>query len=110
VLDPLHAADIADLLEQIAPGERRALLALWHGSVDGDILSELDESLREEVIEAMSPGELAAAVQDLETDDVVDLVEDLDAKGQAEVLARCPRPTASRSRRRWPIRNTPPAA
>jgi magnesium transporter len=90
VLDPLHAADIADLLEQIGPGERRALLALWHGSVDGDILSELDESLREEVIDALTPGELAAAVQDLETDDVVDLVEDLDAKGQAEVLAALP--------------------
>jgi magnesium transporter len=90
VLDPLHAADIADLLEQIGPGERRALLALWHGSVDGDILSELDESLREEVIDALTPGELAAAVQDLETDDVVDLVEDLDAAGQAEVLAALP--------------------
>ncbi|TNC73052.1 magnesium transporter [Rubellimicrobium roseum] len=90
LLDPLHAADIADLLEQIAPNERRALLALWKGGVDGEILSELDESLREEVIEALSPGELALAVQDLETDDVVDLVEDLDAEGQAEVLAALP--------------------
>jgi magnesium transporter len=54
--------------------------------VDGDVLSELDESLREEVIEALEPGELALAVQELETDDVVDLVEDLDAAGQAAVL------------------------
>lgn len=90
LLDPLHPADIADLLEQIGPNERRDLLALWKGGVDGDILSELDESLREEVIEALSPGELAAAVQDLETDDVVDLMEDLDARGQAEVLAALP--------------------
>jgi magnesium transporter len=90
LLDPLHAADIADLLEQIGPGERRALLALWKGGVDGDILSELDESLREEVIDALGPGELALAVQDLETDDVVDLVEDLDAEGQAAVLDALP--------------------
>ncbi|EYD76491.1 Magnesium transporter [Rubellimicrobium mesophilum DSM 19309] len=90
LLDPLHAADIADLLEQIGPNQRRDLLALWKGGVDGDILSELDESLREEVIEGLSPGELALAVQDLETDDVVDLVEDLDAEGQAEVLAALP--------------------
>jgi magnesium transporter len=87
LLDPLHPADIADLIEQVGPGERRALLALWKGGVDGDVLSELDESLREEVIEGLTPGELALAVQDLETDDVVDLVEDLDAEGQAEVLA-----------------------
>ena len=90
LLDPLHAADIADLLEQVDPRDRRALLALWRGGVDGDILSELDESLREEVIEGLTPGELALAVQDLETDDVVDLVEDLDAEGRSEVLSALP--------------------
>jgi len=90
LLDPLHPADIADLLEQIGPGERRALLTLWKGGVDGDILSELDESLREEVIEGLGPGELALAVQDLETDDVVDLMEDLDEAGQAAVLDALP--------------------
>lgn len=90
LLDPLHAADIADLLEQVDPRDRRALLALWKGGVDGDILSELDERLREEVIEGLTPGELALAVQDLETDDVVDLVEDLDAEGRSEVLAALP--------------------
>jgi magnesium transporter len=87
LLDPLHAADIADLLEQIGPNERRDLLRLWKGGVDGEILSELDESLREEVIEGLDPRELALAVADLETDDVVDLVEDLDAEGQEAVLA-----------------------
>ena len=90
LLDPLHAADIADLIEQVGPGERRALLSLWKGGVDGDVLSELDESLREEVIEGLTPSELALAVQDLETDDVVDLVEDLDAEGRSEVLAALP--------------------
>jgi magnesium transporter len=87
LLEPLHAADIADLLEQIAPAERRALLSLWRGGVDGEVLSELDESLREEVIGELEPGALAAAVADLETDDVVDLVEDLDAAAQQAVLA-----------------------
>lgn len=90
VLDPLHPADVADLLEQVAPQRRRELLAAWKGGVDGDVLSELDESLREEVIEGLTPTELADAVRDLETDDVVDLVEDLDAEGQAEVLAALP--------------------
>src|SRR5688572_5278187 len=58
VLDPLHPADVADLLEQVAPQRRRELLAAWKGGVDGDVLSELDESLREEVIEGLTPGEL----------------------------------------------------
>ena len=43
-------SDIADLLEQLADGERRDLLRLWSGTIDGEILSELDESIREEVL------------------------------------------------------------
>ena len=86
LLDPLHAADIAHLIELIDTRQRRALLQVWSGGVDGDILSELDESLREEVIEALAPAELAEAVRDLDSDDVVDLVEYLDEDQQEAVL------------------------
>jgi magnesium transporter len=85
LLDPLHPADVADLLEQIAPAERASLLALWHGGIDGEILSEIDEAIREEVVEALAPDQLAEAVRDLETDDVVDLLEDLEGR-QAEAV------------------------
>ncbi len=87
LLDPLHAADIADLLEQISGTQRRALLSLWSTEIDGDTLSELDESLRAKVVSELPAGVLAEAVRDLYTDDVVDLVEDLDAAGQETVLA-----------------------
>lgn len=85
-LDSLHAADIADLMEQIGPAERRALIALWSGGIDGDILSELDESIREEVIEALPPDVLAEAVRELDSDDVVDLLEDLEEPQQEMIL------------------------
>lgn len=84
---PLHAADIADLLEQIDQRDRKALLALWKGGMDGDILSELDDNLREEIIAALAPADLALAMRALESDDVVDLVEDLDEAQQEAVLA-----------------------
>jgi len=86
LFEPLHAADIADLLEQITPRDRRALLTLWKGGMDGDILSELDDNLREEIIESLAPEELAEAMRDLESDDVVDLVEYLDEDQQEAVL------------------------
>ena len=86
LLDPLHAADIADLLEQIDQRDRASLLRLWKGGMDGDILSELGDDLREEVIDGLGPAELADAVRDLESDDVVDLVEDLDQEQQDQVL------------------------
>jgi magnesium transporter len=86
LMAPLHAADVADLLEQIDPHDRRALLALWSGDIDGDVLSELDWSIREEVIEALPDAVVAEAVRALDTDDVVDILEDLEPEGQEKIL------------------------
>ncbi len=88
-LEPLHPADIADLLEQLDPETRQRLVALQAGEAgefDGEILAELDEGLREEVVEALPRAALAEAVRELETDDVVDLIEDLDEDQQEAVL------------------------
>ncbi|MFT4743567.1 MAG: magnesium transporter [Yoonia sp.] len=86
LLDPLHPADIAHLIELIDGRQRRDLLNVWKGGMDGDVLSELDEKLREEVIESLAPDEFADAVRELETDDVVDLVEYLDEEQQEAAL------------------------
>ncbi len=86
LMEPLHAADIADLLEQINAFERSRLIRLYDREFDGDILSELDDSIREEVIGVLTPQVLAEAVRDLDSDDVVDLVEDLGEQQQEEIL------------------------
>ena len=86
LMAPLHAADIADLLEQITPFERTKLIRLYDRSFDGEILSELDEGLREEVIGILTPQVLTQAVRDMDSDDVVDLVEDLEDAQQEAVL------------------------
>ncbi|WP_372614603.1 magnesium transporter [Aquicoccus sp.] len=86
LMEPLHAADIADLLEQIDSQDRRRLIALYGVEFDGDILSELDESIREEVIGVLHPEVLADAVRELESDDVVDLLEDLEEPQQRAIL------------------------
>ena len=80
LLEPLHPADIADLLEQIGPAQRKALLTLRPATAEGDVLSELEEGLRDEVIADLSADDLAEAVRDLESDDVVDLVDNLSAE------------------------------
>jgi len=86
LLEPTHAADVADLLEQISPSERSAFLALWGKDVDGEVLSELSDGVRDEVLENLPGKFLAEAVRDLETDDVVDLIEDLQEPQQEAVL------------------------
>lgn len=86
LLEPFHAADIADLFEQISAKERTAFTALWGKDFDGEVLAELDEGLLEDVFEELSDEMVSEAVKDLETDDVVDLIEDLDEPQQERVL------------------------
>ncbi|RWR47615.1 magnesium transporter [Sinirhodobacter ferrireducens] len=86
LLEPLHAADIADLLEQVGGNERREIVRLWGREIDGEVLTELDESIREEVIAALPREVLAEAVRELDSDDVVDLIEDLEEPQQEAIL------------------------
>ncbi|MGA1613371.1 MAG: magnesium transporter, partial [Lutimaribacter sp.] len=86
LMEPLHAADIADLLEQLNTYDRRRLIELYGHEFDGEILSELQEGVREEVIALLRPDVLAEAVRDLDSDDVVDLLEDLDEPQQEAIL------------------------
>ncbi|WP_264210268.1 magnesium transporter [Leisingera thetidis] len=86
LLEDLHAADIADLLEQIDSVDRASLIRLYDREFDGEILSELDESIREEVIGILNPLVLADAVREMESDDVVDLLEDLEVPQQEAIL------------------------
>lgn len=86
LFEPLHSADIADLFEQLDHGQRTALLILAPHLIEGDVLSEMDEALREEIIDFLPREVLETAVRDLESDDVVDLVEDLDVVQQEAIL------------------------
>ena len=84
--EPVHPADIADLLEQVDPEEREMIVRLYGSGFDGEILTEIDESIREEVMDALAPEVLGDAVRELESDDVVDLIEDLDGAQQSAIL------------------------
>lgn len=86
IFEPLHSADVADLFEQLDHPERREILLLAPNVIDGDSLSDMDEAVREDILQLLPDDVLSSAVRDLETDDVVDLVEDLDADQQVAIL------------------------
>jgi magnesium transporter len=86
LMEPLHAADIADLLEQINAYDRARLVRLYDKEFDGEILSELDDAIREEVISVLTPQVLSQAVREMDSDDVVDLVEDLEGDQQDAII------------------------
>ena len=86
LLDPLHPADIADLLEQISSGDRKSLIGLWGRDFDADVLHEVEEGTRDDLLEELPQEVLNEAVKELDTDDVVYLVEDLDEPEKERVL------------------------
>jgi magnesium transporter len=86
LMHPLHAADIADFLEQVDGGERREILLLAPELIDGEVLSDLNEGLRQEVIAFLPPERLAEAVRELDSDDVVDLIEAMEELQQEALL------------------------
>lgn len=82
----LHAADAADVLEQITAPERREILVMAPDLIDGEVLSDLDESLREEVMEFLPREALNESLRELDSDDVVDILEDLEEPQQEALL------------------------
>ncbi|MEM7544119.1 MAG: magnesium transporter [Pseudomonadota bacterium] len=85
-IKPLHSADFADFLEQIAPATRERLIAAIGSDFDAEVFADLDETIRDEIINLVEPDILAEAVKELYSDDVVYLVEDLEDEQKAKVL------------------------
>ena len=86
LIDTLHPADIADLFELVPSDTRRPLAAAIAEKLDGDVLAEMNDWVRDEVIEALAPHKVAELATQLDTDDAVAIIEDLDADDQREVL------------------------
>ena len=92
LVEPLHAADLADLLERLAPHDRMALVDVVRARLQTEpvILSSLDEDIREEVVDALDPAELAQALTELDSDDAFGIIEDLDDDLRRRILRAMP--------------------
>ena len=86
LVEPLHPADIADLFELVDRDDRRALAAALADLLDGDVLAEMNDWVREELIDALEPHEVAEIAGELETDDAVAIIEDMEEEEQRAVL------------------------
>ncbi|MFC3711718.1 magnesium transporter [Sphingoaurantiacus capsulatus] len=88
--DPLHPADVADLMEQVEAVDRAALAAALGDKLDADAFAEMNDYVRDDLIDALEPQQVGDLVQQLDTDDAVAIIEDLDADDQREVLRSLP--------------------
>ncbi|WP_226698972.1 magnesium transporter [Qipengyuania gaetbuli] len=87
LVEPLHPADVADLLELLEKDERTQLASAITDLMTSDVVAELNDYVREEMMEALPADAVAQIAEQLETDDAVQLIEDLDEEDQRAVLA-----------------------
>ncbi|MDE0878749.1 MAG: magnesium transporter [Sphingomonas bacterium] len=86
LVEPLHPADIADLFELTPQEDRAALARAVTDLLDAEVFAEMNDYVREDLIDALEPHQVADLASELDTDDAVAIIEDMDADDQREVL------------------------
>lgn len=86
LLNSLHAADVAHLIEASPPKDRHLLWQLVDEEHDGEVLQYLSEDIRAPFLRAMNAQEMASAMEDMDTDDIADLLKQLPERVTRQVL------------------------
>ena len=86
LVEPLHPADIADLFELTPQEDRAALARAVTDLLGGDVFAEMNDYVREDLIDALEPHQVADLASELDTDDAVAIIEDMDEDEQRAVL------------------------
>jgi magnesium transporter len=89
-MQPLHAADTGDVLEALDRDERLALIKMLGDHFDYSALTEVDESVRSDLMEELSNAEIARGVAGLDSDDAVFILEDIDVPDREDILSQMP--------------------
>ena len=92
LLEPMHSADIADLIEQIDAGQRLGFFTLWGATIDAKVFVELEDSISVELLQALPSDLIADGLNQLQTDDLVYLTEEMPESDQDRILASLQKP------------------
>ena len=87
-LNALHYADIAEILDELNLDQATYIIKLLDSEKTSDVLSELEEDVREKVLQNLSVKEIAKEVKELDTDDAVDLISELPPDRKRKVIAQ----------------------
>lgn len=90
VVAELHEADLGDLVGALEPELRPRLVELTGADFDFSALNEVDDAVREEILEELEPETVAEGVRELDSDDAVELLENLDEQDKEEILEKLP--------------------
>jgi CBS domain-containing protein len=86
MLEQMHPADLADIVEELAPAEREAIFQTIDSEVAADALSEVDPKMQASILEALEPEKAADIVEEMAPDEAADVLAELEEETSAEIL------------------------
>src|SRR5580692_9674984 len=86
LLGDLHEADVGDVIQALDPELRPRLVELMGDAFDFTALTEVDDTVREEILEELPAEAVAEGVKNLDSDDAVTILQDLPKEDQEEIL------------------------
>ena len=87
IVDGIHYADLAEIINELDFDQRVYLIKLIDSDKTSDVLTEVDEDVREKILEALSVKEIAGEIKELDSDDAVDILSDLPNEKQEKVIS-----------------------
>ena len=114
LIEPLHPADQADMLERLSDEQINDFLSLLGKSLDPEVLVYLDLNVQEKVIDFIGPKGLAKAIPELHSDDAIEILQELEQADRDVVIKQLPKADRilveealsfpeSSAGRRWPL-------
>ena len=86
-VNELHPADIAEIMDYVNLQEAQYIYQLLDEEQAADVLVEIDEDVRDKFLASLSAKEIAESIENMDSDDATDLIQDLPEKKQEEVLS-----------------------
>jgi len=87
IVDGFHYADLAEIIDELDENQRIYLIKLIDSDKTSDILTELDEDVREKILKTLSPKEIAGEIKEMDSDDAVDILDELTDERKEKVIS-----------------------
>lgn len=88
LVNDIHFADMAEIINELSDDQGIYLIKLFDSEKTSEILTELDEDVREKILEGLSVKEIADEIEELDSDDAADILAELSEERKKEVISK----------------------
>jgi len=87
IVNDYHYADLAEIIDSLEENQRIYLIKLIDSDKTSDILTELDDDVREKILKTLSAEEIAGEIKEMDSDDAVDILDELSEERKEKVIS-----------------------